>query len=60
MLLPAVADTALDVARAMAHLHKHNIVHSDLKARNILLRSDNQDPRGFVAKVAGVLIALVC
>lgn len=50
--MPLVA-TAIDVARAMAHLHKHNIVHSDLKARNVLLRSDMQDPRGFTAKVAG-------
>ena len=50
-LLP-LADTALDVARAMVHLHKHNVVHSDLKARNVLLRSDMQDPRGFTAKVA--------
>jgi len=55
--MPLVA-TAIDVARAMAHLHKHNIVHSDLKARNVLLRSDMQDPRGFTAKVAGELDAL--
>ncbi len=28
-----VIDTALDVARAMVHLHNENILHSDLKAR---------------------------
>lgn len=56
-LLPLV-ETALDVARAMAHLHKHNIVHSDLKARNVLLRSDAHDPRGFTAKVADFGLSL--
>ncbi len=53
-----LVETALDVARAMAHLHKHNIVHSDLKARNVLLRSDGQDPRGFTAKVADFGLSL--
>jgi hypothetical protein len=48
----AVLDTALDVARAMAHLHVENIVHSDLKARNVLLKSAATDARGFLAKVA--------
>ena len=48
--------TALDVARAMAHLHKQSIVHSDLKARNVLLRSGSGngpdgDSRHFTAKV---------
>lgn len=54
----ALVETAIDVARAMAHLHKHNIVHSDLKARNVLLRSDAQDPRGFTAKVADFGLSL--
>jgi serine/threonine protein kinase len=51
-------DTALDVARAMAHLHAHNILHSDLKARNVLLRSDMHDCRGFTAKVADFGLSL--
>jgi serine/threonine protein kinase len=29
--MPAILATALDVARAMLHLHTENIVHSDLK-----------------------------
>lgn len=56
--LEALIDTALDVARAMAHLHTHNILHSDLKARNVLLRSDAHDPRGFAAKVADFGLSL--
>jgi len=53
-----LVDTALDIARAMAHLHHHNILHSDLKARNVLLRSDAADPRGFSAKVADFGLSL--
>jgi serine/threonine protein kinase len=30
-----ILDTALDVARAMVHLHSENIIHSDLKVRTI-------------------------
>ncbi|KXZ54296.1 hypothetical protein GPECTOR_5g382 [Gonium pectorale] len=50
--LAAVLDTAIDVARAMAHLHHEGIVHADLKPRNVLLKGSTTDPRGFVAKVA--------
>lgn len=48
----AVLDTALDVANAMTHLHSANVLHSDLKARNIMLKSDTKPGRGVVAKVA--------
>lgn len=48
----SVVDTALDIARAMVHLHSENIIHSDLKARNILLKSSGSEERGFMAKVA--------
>lgn len=49
-----VLETALDVARAMVHLHSENILHSDLKARNVLLKSGGGagSARDFVAKVA--------
>jgi hypothetical protein len=30
---PAVLDTAVDVARAMVHLHRQSVLHSDLKVR---------------------------
>jgi len=43
--------TALDIAHAMMYLHNVRIIHGDLKAANILLKSDASDPRGFVCKV---------
>ncbi|EFJ42610.1 hypothetical protein VOLCADRAFT_119327 [Volvox carteri f. nagariensis] len=50
--LAAVLDTAIDVARALAHLHREGIIHADLKPGNVLLKGSTSDPRGFVAKVA--------
>lgn len=47
----AILDTALDVAKAMCHLHAMNVLHSDLKARNVMLKSSG-DSRGITAKVA--------
>ncbi len=29
----AVLDIGLDVAKAMIHLHRHNVLHSDIKVR---------------------------
>lgn len=43
--------TALDVASALEHLHSKGIIHGDLKSQNILLSTQNNDPRGFDCKV---------
>ncbi|CAI5963552.1 unnamed protein product [Closterium sp. NIES-65] len=37
-----VLSIALDVAKAMAFLHKHGMIHRDLKSANILLDRDNR------------------
>jgi serine/threonine protein kinase len=49
--LPGILDTACDVARAMVHLHACSIVHGDLKAANVMLKSGGADGRGATAKV---------
>ncbi|CAI7871646.1 unnamed protein product [Closterium sp. NIES-53] len=36
-----VLSIALDIAKAMAFLHKHGMIHRDLKSANILLDRDN-------------------
>ncbi|GIL79160.1 hypothetical protein Vretimale_16703 [Volvox reticuliferus] len=50
--LGAVLETAADVAKAMVHMHAANVLHSDLKARNIMLKSSGTEGRGVIAKVA--------
>lgn len=48
----AILETAADIAKGMIHLHAHNVLHSDLKAANVMLKSGGGDGRGVVAKVA--------
>ena len=47
-----VLETAADVAKGMLHLHKNNICHNDLKAQNVMFKSEGGDGRGVRAKVA--------
>lgn len=54
----AILDTAADVAKAMAHLHSINVLHGDLKARNVMLKSTGADQRGVIAKVADFGLAV--
>jgi serine/threonine protein kinase len=49
---PAVLDTAVEIATAMVHLHGRNVLHADLKARNIMLKSNGAEGRGVSSKVA--------
>ncbi|WIA33746.1 hypothetical protein OEZ86_006861 [Tetradesmus obliquus] len=54
----AILDTAADVAKAMLHLHCNQVLHSDLKVRNVLLKSDGSSERGCMAKVADFGLAV--
>lgn len=54
----AVLDIALDVAKGMQHLHSCNVIHTDLKAPNILLQSSSDVAKGFVAKIADFGLSL--
>ncbi|KAG2453178.1 hypothetical protein HYH02_002502 [Chlamydomonas schloesseri] len=52
--LAAILETAADVAKALVHMHAANVLHADLKARNVLLKSTGggESGRGLIAKVA--------
>jgi len=46
--------TALELAKALAYLHRLDIMHGDLTGGNVMLHSapvTKQDPRGFTVKV---------
>ncbi|KAF5837371.1 kinase-like domain-containing protein [Dunaliella salina] len=47
----AQLECAMDVAKAMLHLHCHNILHLDLKTRNVLLASSGTEGKGVTCKV---------
>jgi len=55
---PAILDCAIDVARAMLHLHCNNVLHMDLKARNVMLASSGTEGRGVSCKIADFGLAV--
>eukprot|EP00200_Dunaliella_tertiolecta_P012532 CAMPEP_0202391034 /NCGR_PEP_ID=MMETSP1127-20130417/91622_1 /ASSEMBLY_ACC=CAM_ASM_000462 /TAXON_ID=3047 /ORGANISM="Dunaliella tertiolecta, Strain CCMP1320" /LENGTH=541 /DNA_ID=CAMNT_0048993441 /DNA_START=1120 /DNA_END=2745 /DNA_ORIENTATION=+ len=48
----AQLDCAMDVAKAMLHLHCNNVLHLDLKTRNVLLASSGTEGKGVICKVS--------
>jgi len=54
----AVLDSAADIAKAMFHLHCNNVLHADLKARNVMLSSAGGEGRGVRCKVADFGLAV--
>jgi serine/threonine protein kinase len=49
---PGMLSVLGGIAKGMMHLHKLNILHGDLKAQNVLLRSAGGEPSGVIPKLA--------
>ena len=61
--LSYILAVAFEIASAMRYLHKHNILHGDLTAGNVLLASapiSTNDQRGFRAKASLPTPLFVC
>ncbi|GBF97927.1 hypothetical protein Rsub_10600 [Raphidocelis subcapitata] len=50
--LPTLLEVLTSVARALRHLHFLGLVHGDVKLDNVLLKSEQGAPLGFVPKLA--------
>ncbi|PNW80365.1 hypothetical protein CHLRE_07g314500v5 [Chlamydomonas reinhardtii] len=53
-----VLDSAADVAKAMLHLHLNDVLHGDLKARNVMLKNSGGEGLGVICKVADFGLAV--
>ena len=56
---PALAHTLLDVSRGLKYLHDLDIIHGDIKAANVMLKSVHRSvsPVRFTAKLADLGLA---
>ncbi|EIE23924.1 kinase-like protein [Coccomyxa subellipsoidea C-169] len=50
--MDAVCRCLIDIAAGMDYLHSLGVLHGDLKGANVLLKSTNDDPRGYTCKLA--------
>ncbi|KAJ9528954.1 hypothetical protein QJQ45_000520 [Haematococcus lacustris] len=48
----AIYQTLLELALALRYLHSLSLVHRDVKLQNVLLKSNSNDPRGFICKLS--------
>lgn len=55
----AIAHALVDVLRGLACLHELNVIHGDIKAANVMLKSQSRDvsPVKFMAKLADLGLA---
>jgi len=49
--LPAILEVLIEVAGSIQYFHSLHLVHCDIKADNILLKTDATRPLGFVPKL---------
>lgn len=50
----AILHSALDIAKGLQYIHAAGIVHGDIKPDNILRKTDNLDPRGYICKARSI------
>lgn len=52
MNVDMVMTSALEIARAMRHMHSKRVIHGCLHSKHIFLQSSSADPRGFTCKAS--------